>query len=282
MAFAGLEASEDLCGRKLQQYGWKESSDSSMWVSGDIADGHIRRRRSYSPRSMREGSGGSKADCSDWQVRRGAEQGGYAENTVPSSFKSKSGDFTLARRIRVVREAEEQSRQIREVAWEAGILGPHGIIEASPTNSDEPHLPHGGVVQTSVESGIVIDLNAITVIEEGTTMQRTIQEPLGNQATVEGNLGFQSKVLTYGSDPFNLGPLIFGQPDNSKTGGVGFRSKRGREEEKNGRMDKRGCAGNRLASDCCGTCSMGFRKMITFNDTLIQEAKTDLRSPRAS
>ncbi|CAB4308683.1 unnamed protein product [Prunus armeniaca] len=168
-------------------------------------------------------------------------------------------------------EAEERNRQIREAAWEAGILGPHGNIEVSPANSVEPHLPHGGV-QTSVDSGIAIDLNEVAGVEERTTVQGTIHEALSNRADVGRNLGGQSEALTYGSDPFNLGPLIFGQLVNSNTGGVGSRSKRGREENENGNMDKRRCAGIRLVSACGGIGSMGSRREITFDDTLIQEA----------
>ncbi|CAB4306969.1 unnamed protein product [Prunus armeniaca] len=268
MAFAGLEASEDLRGRRLRQHGWKESSDSSPWVSGDSTDGNMCRRKSYFTRNMREGSGGSKADCSDWRIRRGHTRGGYAE------------DSNLAGRIRATREAEEQNRQIREVAWDAGILGPHGIIEVSPANSVEPHLPHGGV-QTFVDSGIAIDLNAVAGVEERTTVQGTIHEALSNRADVGGNLGGQSEALTYGYDAFNLGPLIFGQPVNSNTCGVGSRSKRGREENENGSMDKRRCAGIRLVSACGWIGSMGSRREITFDDTLIQEAETGLESPRA-
>ncbi|CAB4268702.1 unnamed protein product [Prunus armeniaca] len=268
MAFAGLEASEDLGGRRLRQHGRKESSDSSPWVSGDSTDGNMRRRKSYFTGNMREGSGGSKADYSDWRIRRGHTRGGYAE------------DSNLAGRIRATREAEERNRQIREAAWEAGILGPHGNIEVSPANSIEPHLPHGGV-QTSVDSGIAIDLNAVAWVEERTTMQGTIHEALSNRVDVGGNLGGQSEALMYGSDSFNLGLLIFGQPVNSNTGGVGSRSKRGREENENGSMDKRRCASIRLVSACGGIGSMGSRREITFDDTLIQEAETGLESRRA-
>lgn len=94
-------------------------------------------------------------------------------------------------------------------------------------------------------------------------------------------MGGQSEALTYGSDPFNLGPLIFGQLVNSNTGGVGFRSKMGREEEEYGSMDKRRCAGIRFVSDYGGTCNMGSRREITCDDTLIQEAEIGLGSPRA-
>ncbi|CAB4292841.1 unnamed protein product [Prunus armeniaca] len=158
------------------------------------------------------------------------------------------------------------------------FLGPHGITEASPTNFAEPPLPHGGAFQISIESGIAFDLNMAAVVEEGSIVQRTTHESL---AIVRGDLGFQFEALTHGSDPFNLGPLIFGQPDISTTGGVGSLSKRGKEKEESGRMDKRRCAGNRLASDCVGACNMGSRRELTFDDTLIQEAKTNFRYPHA-
>ncbi|BFG29953.1 hypothetical protein CerSpe_162270 [Prunus speciosa] len=282
MAFAGLEASEDLRGRKLRFHGRKESSDSSPWVSGNNVAGHIHRRRSFFPRGMKDGTGGSKADCRDWRVRRGVEQGGDGEETVIPPCKSKPGDSTLAEKIRTVREAEERSRQVREAAWEAGILGPQGIMTASSTYSAAPFLPYGAAVQNSVDSGIAIDLNMAAVVEKGPIIQGTTQETVSNHAGVGGELGLQYEALTQGSDPFNLGPLIFGQPVRSTTGGGGSRSKRGREEEELGRMDKRMCTDNRLASEGVGAGSMGSRRELIFDDTQSQDAETDVRSLRAS
>lgn len=143
---------------------------------------------------------------------------------MPTPCKARSGDSMLAGRIRAVREAEERSRLIRE----AGILGPQGITAASITNSVEPPQLHWGVGQNSGDSGIAIDLNAAVVVEEGSTMHRTTKEALGHPAAVGGEVGLQPEAFTQGSDPFNLGTLIFGQPAISTTGDVGSRSKRGR------------------------------------------------------
>lgn len=47
-------------------------------------------------------------------------------------------------------------------------------------------------------------------------------------------------------------------------------------------MDKRTCTSTQLASDGVGACNMGLRRELTFDDTLIQDAETDVRSPRVS
>ncbi|CAL9020379.1 unnamed protein product [Prunus brigantina] len=92
LAFAGLEAVEDIRGRRLKG-------------------------------SLRRGSrGGSRADKQgSWRREKG--QGAELDDTATSPSKYDSRFSTVAERIRSLREGEERSRQIREAAWESGLEG---------------------------------------------------------------------------------------------------------------------------------------------------------------
>ncbi|CAL9000065.1 unnamed protein product [Prunus brigantina] len=98
LAFAGLEAVEDLRGRRLKAQGYRQYG-GSRWGSRD----------------------GSRADVHGaW--RGDKVQGAELEDTATSPNKSGSRVSATADSIRRQREEEERNRQLREAALEAGLV----------------------------------------------------------------------------------------------------------------------------------------------------------------
>ncbi|KAI5323682.1 hypothetical protein L3X38_032754 [Prunus dulcis] len=115
MAFSGLEAEEDMRGRRLRTNTRRSQTDSSVdtmtrWV------GYERRRRWETPRHWEErdswsGDGRDKGCYNNWKD--------YNTANWEASFKS----GTVAKRIQHTREEEKRNHRIREEAWNAGLLG---------------------------------------------------------------------------------------------------------------------------------------------------------------
>ncbi|CAL9003580.1 unnamed protein product, partial [Prunus brigantina] len=147
LAFAGLDAVEDIRGRRLKG-------------------------------SMRSRSGSRADKQGTWRSEKG--HGAELDDTATSPSKSGSRPSTVAERIRSQREGEERNRQLREAAWEAGMVLRRG------NSRDEDYSPNS----VSTTLGVGLDLN-IALGEQG----------------VAGE-GGENGSLTQNSDPFNLGPLI--------------------------------------------------------------------------
>lgn len=242
--YQDLEALEDLRGRKLKTDAKGSSSHSNRW-------GWTR------PWGKR---GGSPERTGKWRRDEGtsrrherrAVSPRHSKNGVRSATRSDvEPKHNLAEIIRLQREEEEQQRQLREAAYDAGLLHARGAVHDLADHQDESGIEYTsghdqvGVhmeVQHSLEDGNEIDLN----VAAGDTL-----EPIGlGMLGIGGDEGVGDEpseriCLTQNSDPFNLGPLI-----ERTSGGVGKR-KRGdqRMEEDEFYLNEGGCKIARMATD---------------------------------
>ncbi|KAL6286386.1 hypothetical protein ACE6H2_010776 [Prunus campanulata] len=240
MAFSGLEAEEDMRGRRLRTNGRRSQTDSSA-DNMTRGVGHERRRRWESPRHReeRESWSGDRRD-------RGRYNNWTGYNTASWEASSKSG--ALADRIRRTREGEERERRIREEAWNAGMLGRRDeqplpdessenvlqeFVYAGPQAQGRNASDLEETVIVSAENGEAIDLNV--AIMEGVGGGVEGIEGLEREVSVQNEADRQDEQvhfasLTQGSDPFNLGPLIQQLGHQKKTQYCSGRGKRARDE----------------------------------------------------
>ncbi|CAL9012590.1 unnamed protein product [Prunus brigantina] len=167
--------------------------------------------------------GSKEGSCTDrrgsWRGER--VQGGELEDTAISPHKSDSRLSSVADLIRRQREGEERDRQLREVAWEAGLGFGRGDSRdgalsqnsasntiSSSTRQGDDHASHlgSGCMQADKGVGPGLDLNIaaeeqVPIVDDG--------DSVGEQGGGDSGVG-RPWSLTQDSDPFNLGPLIAG------------------------------------------------------------------------
>ncbi|CAB4314236.1 unnamed protein product [Prunus armeniaca] len=260
LAYAGLEAVEDFRGRRLKGSTCRfKNSVSPGRGSGnyDLTPGSQGHRQHGGNRWGRRD--GNRADQhGTWRGER--VQRAELEDTAASPNKSGSRLSAVANFIRRQHDGEERNRQLREAAWEAGLIFGHGdsregtfshnsasnTVSSSTWHRDNPayglgHIQDAEAVGEGLDLNVTVD-KQVLVVGGG--------DSVGEQ--VVGNIGLERPwSLTQNSDPFNLGPLI----DGAQRSGEG-RAKRkgtlskGQEEAKQCRHGKRQRYGN--SSVCFG------------------------------
>lgn len=295
LAFAGLEAMEDLRGRRLKgsTHRLKPSvSPGRGSGSDDLNHGFQGRRMSGGSRwGSKEGS---RADQrGSWRGEK--VQGAELEDTAISPHKSDSCLSAVADLIRRQREGEERDRQLREVAWEAGLGFGRGdfrdgaLSQNSASNTISSSIrqgdhhasyPGSGCMQADKGVGAGLDLN-IAAEEQVPTVDDG--DSVGEQGGGDNGVG-RPWSLTQDSDPFNLGPLIAGA-QRSEEGRV--KRKRlgnmGGQDANLCRLGKRQRYG--YSGALCGVSDTLWevRRGLTFVDDLDRAVETSLnRSPRSS
>ncbi|CAB4283737.1 unnamed protein product [Prunus armeniaca] len=292
-----LEAVEDLRGRRLKGSTCRfKNSVSPRRGSGnyDLTPGSQGHRQHGGNRWGRRD--GNRADQhGTWRGER--VQRAELEDTAASPNKSGSRLSAVANFIRCQHDGEERNRQLREAAWEAGLIfgrgdsreGTFSHNSASNTVSfstrHRDNLAYGlGHMQDAEAVGEGLDLN-VTV--DNQVLVVCGGDSVGEQ--VVGNIGLERPwSLTQNSDPFNLGPLI----DGAQRSGEG-RAKRkgtlskGQEEAEQCRLGKRQWYGNSSVcfgvsdtsgEECINACREGCLVMGDFND--IEAAEKDGGHPR--
>lgn len=201
-SYAGLEAEEDLRGRRLRS-GGRGGFRRGAGSDGSRNGGRWRNHESDDPRdSGIYGRGGV------WRPNDlGSSPGRLArDETMPSQAS------LLAERIRLERDIEERERRMGEEAWDAGLLvRPEDIS----TNIQE-ELPTNRGVQEELEE--VGEPEKARLSDKGGSLRvgfadSDVPATENGDITVLGlpsqmGLGTDQVNCTQGSDPFNLGPII--------------------------------------------------------------------------
>lgn len=245
LAFAGLEAEEDLSGRRLRPFERRPHSGSSSRPVEGGPGGDGRRQRD-SVRYRRSSGAWHRNVGGDGGNRRWREHtSGDLEDTASAPGKSMNHEPSLANRTRRLREEEERARRVREEAWNAGILGRRGDspLPGDGTSSmqvlspNEVQAPAGleegnnvTVVNTE-DNGLLIDLNVgVTAENESEVIEGAIQSMQAQTAESGQPRQVQLVSLTQGSDPFNLAPLIAQTQPQTMLNSNSVKGKRRREE----------------------------------------------------
>lgn len=284
LAFAGLDAMEDIRGRRLKGSMRRSNTSVSSGHGSGSDDAHP------GGQGRRQNGGnrwGSRSDSrADKQGKWRSEKGNGAEldDTATSPSKSGSPFSTVAERIRIQREGEERNRQLREAAWEAGLVLRRGIsrdgnyspssasttVSSSTRRGDKrSRLGGEGYRANDGELGAGLDLN-IAIDEQvvagdgGENVQEHIGDHIGG--------GYQGS-LTQNSDPFNLGPLI------AKAHRSGDRRAKRKSVLNVGRQEAEDCSfGKRQRQGGVDEA----RRCLLFADDLDQAVETSLNeSPRS-
>lgn len=206
--FSGLEAVEDLRGRRLHhgsRSGFRRESGSGRSNIGG-------RWRDDGP-SQAGAASASRRGSVTQSSGTGPEQRGVGVNdTAFPPSKSLYHTSSLADKIRSLRDDEERERRIREEAWHAGMFGRRdenvsaiqedlAAIQYAQVEA-EVLREHEGVSQAT-EPGQLIDLN----VEHGNSLHENADSTAHGLDLMIG-MGNEQVTGTQGSDPFSLGPII--------------------------------------------------------------------------
>ncbi|BFG18210.1 hypothetical protein CerSpe_235020 [Prunus speciosa] len=298
LAFAGLEAEEDMNGRRLRSNGRRSHTDSS---SSPLEEGSGRdgSRRGGSMRYRRSDGSWRRDVVGDGGNRRGmVHKSRDLEDMASASGESRNHEFALADKIRRLREEEERERSVREEAWNLGILGRGGESEPivgdgtshmhalSPNGSQTQAGLEEGINETiivSEENGLGIDLNVgMTVGCETEVVEEVVLCEHAQSVELGQTMQVQPASLTQGSDPFNLGPLIARIQPQPLGSGKTVVGKRRREESERVVQEKRSRVENPMHGGWSGRTEITNRELL-FTDNYNQAVETGLNeSPRAS
>ncbi|KAM1264134.1 hypothetical protein ACFX15_033533 [Malus domestica] len=143
-----------------------------------------------------------------------------------SSSRSEKEDKKLTDKNRGQHREKEEARIARELAFDAGLIGPGGVVATGTANVvlydmlEQEENVHSVCGLSETEQGF--DLNALPIVAEGDECGQSDRELI---ATDQGGGDASSKEdQVMGDDPFDLAPIIEAVMNEHK------RKKRGHQE----------------------------------------------------
>ncbi|KAM2567063.1 hypothetical protein TB1_009489 [Malus domestica] len=225
-AFRRLEAETDIRGKPLGSNSRSKASVGSnggrksggRWRKERIEDKDGNRRSS---RSSLDSGTRDLAQTKDQSILSGEESVARWEEEVvdTASLPSKSRAFStlkgsggksLAGEIRCQRMKEEEARRAMEAAFDAGLIGPGGVMAEEARHIILKELPEHDdrlyEASKPKESGIGIDLNVELQIAD--TTEGDVVNGRGRQNQQGSENDVTKDMETMEDDPFELTPII--------------------------------------------------------------------------